>query len=80
MGAWREAEDQDSRLRVAERRHGPAPVFLVTIGAPFGGSDGGAMFAKTRAAFAPGDFLLQKIEQSETVLFTWYKVVPINRN
>lgn len=55
MGSRREAEDEDARARVAEARHGAAPVGLVSIGATLGFGYALAVVAETGAQLAGDD-------------------------
>lgn len=56
MGTGREAEDQDSRIRVSEARDRLPPVFVVAIGATLFACDLFAIRNKARAA-STGDNL-----------------------
>jgi hypothetical protein len=63
MGSGGEAEDEDAGARVAEAGDGAGPVGLVLVGAPFGLADAAAVVAKTGAAFAGDDGLVNLLEE-----------------
>ena len=55
VGAWREAQDEDSGARITEAGNGTRPVGLVQVGATFGLADALTVFAQTRAEVAGDD-------------------------
>ena len=63
VGAGGEAEDEDASARVAEAGHGAGPVGLVLVGTAFGLADAAAVCAKTGAAFAGDDGLVDLLEE-----------------
>ena len=63
VGSGSEAEDEDAGARVAEAGHGAGPVGLVLVGTAFGLADAAAVCAKTGAAFAGDDGLVDLLEE-----------------
>ena len=55
VGSRRQSNQQQSCLRIAERRNGPAPVFPVSIGLALDGRHPPAVLEETRAALARYD-------------------------
>jgi hypothetical protein len=68
VGAWCEAEDEDSGPGVAKARNGTGPVGLVDIGAAFGFADSAAVFAEARAALAGNDGPMNLLEELRRTL------------
>jgi len=66
VSAGREANDQDTRLRVAKRRYGAAPVLPIAIGAAFEFRDLSGMDAQPGAPIAIFYFILEDLEQKFT--------------
>jgi hypothetical protein len=63
VGAWSETEDEDAGSRVAKAGYGTGPVRLVLVGTPFGLADAAAVVAKTGAAYAGDDGLMNLREE-----------------
>ena len=63
VGAGGEAEDEDAGAGVAKAGNGAGPVGLVDIGAAFGFADSAAVFAKTGAALAGDDGVVNLLEE-----------------
>jgi len=77
VGAWGEAEDEDSGPGVTKARDGPGPVGLVDIGAAFGFADSSAVFAKTGAALAGDDGPMNLLEElRRTLCVGAYHCIP----
>jgi hypothetical protein len=62
VGGGRKAEDYEARFRIAEARHGPAPVFVFTVGSAPLHCDSLAMLAEARAKRAFHDAFLDPFE------------------
>jgi len=62
VGSGSQAEDQDTGLRIAEGRHGLAPIFVVEIGSALHLGDVAAMVAEAGAESAGDDFTLKNRE------------------
>ena len=63
VGSGGEAEDEDAGAGIAKAGDGAGPVGLVLVGASLGLADAAAVFAKTGAAFAGDDGLMDLLEE-----------------
>src|ERR1700722_5492683 len=62
MRSGGKADDNQTRFRIAERRHGPAPISPIAIGPPLDARDFLKVVNQTRALAAIRNFALQNRE------------------